>query len=129
MRELGAGRDVFGLIHGDLIQSNYLVDGRPKRVRVHAIDFADFGRGYFLYDIAVTLLMLRPFDRSGAQRVAFLRGYRNIRALSASEEKRIDPFIAIRAVVLARSLLGAPRPSTADLRWVSQTLAWIENLC
>jgi Ser/Thr protein kinase RdoA (MazF antagonist) len=122
---LGAGRDVFGLIHGDLIQPNYLVDGR----HVHAIDFADFGRGYFLYDIAVTLLMLKPFDRTGRQRDAFLRGYRNVRPIRAWEEALIDPFIAIRAVVLANHLLGQPRPNTADLRWVSQTLPWIEKLC
>jgi Ser/Thr protein kinase RdoA (MazF antagonist) len=59
------GRDplAFGLIHGDLIQANYVV----HRNRVGAIDFGDFGRGYFLYDMAVTLLMLKPYStRTGA---------------------------------------------------------------
>jgi Ser/Thr protein kinase RdoA (MazF antagonist) len=115
MRDLGAGPDVFGLIHGDLMQANYLIDGQ----RVHAIDFADFGRGYFLYDMAVTLLMLQPFDRASRQREAFIRGYRSIRPLSRHHELLIDPFIAIRAVVLARWVLGSSKP--LDRRWVAQT--------
>jgi Ser/Thr protein kinase RdoA (MazF antagonist) len=123
MQRLGTGRDVFGLIHGDLIQPNYLVDGR----HVHAIDFADFGRGYFLYDMAVTLLMLRRFDRTGTQRAAFLRGYRSVRTLSREHEESIDPFIGIRATVLSRWLLGAREPTTADLQWVSQAMPDIES--
>jgi Ser/Thr protein kinase RdoA (MazF antagonist) len=124
MKMLGTGADVFGLIHGDLIQSNYLVDG----ARVAAIDFADFGRGYFMYDMAVTLLLLKPFDRSGRQRAAFLRGYRSVRPLRAEHERLIDTFIAVRAVVLAKWLIGARRPRSADLRWVTQTLPWVASL-
>jgi Ser/Thr protein kinase RdoA (MazF antagonist) len=122
MRDLGTGPDVFGLIHGDLMQANYVID---ERARVHAIDFADFGRGYFLYDTAVTLLMLKPFDRSGKQRAAFIRGYRSIRRLTPEHEALLDTFIAIRAAVLARWLLGAVKPSAADRRWAAETLAWI----
>src|SRR6185312_7496739 len=47
MRELGNGSDVFGLIHGDLHQGNYLF----HKGKVHAIDFDTSGWGYFVYDV------------------------------------------------------------------------------
>lgn len=124
MESLGAGRAVFGLIHGDLMQANYVVHNGS----VHAIDFADFGRGYFLYDMAVNLLMLRPFDRSGRQREAFLRGYREIRPLAAANELLIEIFLAVRAVVLCRSIYGSARPEADNLNWVAATLPWLKDL-
>jgi Ser/Thr protein kinase RdoA (MazF antagonist) len=54
-RELGASPDVFGLIHSDLHQENYLF----HRGRVRAIDFDDCGWGHFVYDLAVTLSELQ----------------------------------------------------------------------
>jgi Ser/Thr protein kinase RdoA (MazF antagonist) len=121
MRSLGTSNDVFGLIHGDLIQANYIV----HEDSVRPIDFGDFGRGYFLYDAAVTLLMLKPFDRSGAQRRAFIAGYREVRPLTQEHEELLDTFIAARAVVLARWALGARKRNAGDLRWVAQTLPWL----
>jgi Ser/Thr protein kinase RdoA (MazF antagonist) len=123
MRSLGTGRDVFGLIHGDLTQPNYVV----HRGSVSPIDFGDFGRGYFLYDAAVTLLMLKPFDRTGAQRRAFLAGYRDVRPLLREHEELLDTLIAGRAVVLARWALGARKPDAGNLRWVKQTLPWLRD--
>ena len=54
-RELGTGSDVFGLIHSDLHQENYLFD----RGEVGAIDFDDCGWGHFAYDLAVASSELR----------------------------------------------------------------------
>src|SRR5205085_269921 len=124
MKRLGTGKNVFGLIHGDLMQANYLIDGN----NVHPIDFADFGRGYYLYDMAVTLLMLRPFDRDGSQRAAFIRGYRAIRAFTDEDEALLDILIPARAVLLARWILGAETRSPADVRWVNQTLRLLPSL-
>ena len=53
--ELDARPASAGLIHGDLHQENYLFSGG----RAQAIDFDDCGRGYFLYDLAVTLFSSR----------------------------------------------------------------------
>jgi Ser/Thr protein kinase RdoA (MazF antagonist) len=122
MKTLGYGPDVFGLIHGDLIQSNYVVHGN----RVGAVDFGDFGLGHFLYDMAVTLLMLKPFDPHGRQRKSFIDGYRKIRPLTLEHESLLDVFIAARAVALSRWICGAKAPSKASLAWVAQTVAWLK---
>lgn len=124
MEQLGQGPDVFGLIHGDLMQANYLV----HRGSVRPIDFGDWGLGYFLYDMGITLLMLRPFDASGAQRRAFVEGYRDVRALTQDEEALLDIFIAARAVALMRSALGAKQPVKGNLQWVQETLPWLKEL-
>jgi Ser/Thr protein kinase RdoA (MazF antagonist) len=47
----GTGRDVFGLIHGDLIFQNVLFHQGEAR----AIDFDDCGFGYFVYDLSILL--------------------------------------------------------------------------
>lgn len=92
MQELGEGSDVFGLIHADLHQGNYLFHND----KVHAIDFDTSGWGYFVYDIAVTFstLLSRPDFR--ALRAAFFRGYREVRPLPLEHEKYIEIFIAAR---------------------------------
>jgi Ser/Thr protein kinase RdoA (MazF antagonist) len=102
MRELGFTPDVFGLIHADLIQVNYIF----HRGRVRAIDFGDCGYGYYLYDMAVTLLMLDAFDPDASQRAAFLQGYRQIQPLPAKHEQLLDIFVAGRAAALARWFMG-----------------------
>ncbi len=88
MDRLGCGRDVFGLIHADLVQVNYIF----HRGKVRAIDFGDCGYGYYLYDMGVTLLMLHAFDPDGSQRAAFLEGYRQVRPLSVEHEQSAGPF-------------------------------------
>ncbi len=106
MRSLGTGSGVFGVIHGDLIQSNYLVQGDD----VHFIDFADFGFGHFLYDMAITLFGLHGLDPEARQRRAFLEGYRQVRDLPLDHERFLDVFIAGRALVPARFVLGSSHP-------------------
>jgi Ser/Thr protein kinase RdoA (MazF antagonist) len=123
MHRLGTRPDSFGLIHGDLTQANYLCRGRD----VAAIDFGDFGRGYYLYDMAVTLLMLKPFDPAGRQRAAFLCGYAETRPLPPQCDSLLDLFIAARAVVLARWLLGRRSPDAAERKWVRDTFAWVSS--
>jgi Ser/Thr protein kinase RdoA (MazF antagonist) len=124
MQRLGTGPSVFGLIHGDLIQANYLL----HEGEISVIDFADFGRGFFLYDMAVTLLMLRQFDAYPEKRVAFLEGYRDVRPLDPEQEGLLDAFIAIRGIVLARWILGSHSPQQSDLRWARQTVSQAHEL-
>jgi Ser/Thr protein kinase RdoA (MazF antagonist) len=121
MKYLGTGASVFGLIHGDLIQANYLLN----HGKISVIDFADFGRGFFLYDMAVTLLMLRQFARYPQQRSAFLCGYAEARSLSADHRSLLDTFVAVRATVLARWVVGATSSNAADIQWAHQTISWI----
>ncbi|MEC0093158.1 phosphotransferase enzyme family protein [Paenibacillus macquariensis] len=62
----------YGLVHGDLHQANIIFhDGYP-----HPIDFGRCGFGYFLYDIAHTILGLYP-----SQRELVIKGYESNRKL------------------------------------------------
>jgi hypothetical protein len=86
----------YGLIHGDVIRANALVqpDGN-----VTVIDFDWYGPGWRAYDIASYLLTIHgdPNEQSYAE--AFLSGYDSVRALAADEYKLLPLFEAVRAVL------------------------------
>ena len=92
MQSLGQTREVFGLIHADLYERNYLFCGKS----VHAIDFDGCGWGYYLFDIGVTFSTLLARPDYPALRSAFLAGYRQVRPLSQAHERLIDTFVAAR---------------------------------
>ncbi len=92
MQTLQEGREVFGLIHADLYERNYLF----SKGEVHAIDFDGCGWGYYLFDIGVAFSTLLARTDYPALRQAFLEGYRRVRPLSVSHEALIDTFIAGR---------------------------------
>jgi Ser/Thr protein kinase RdoA (MazF antagonist) len=89
---LGQGPEVYGLIHADLHQENYLFDQGAAA----AIDFDDCGMGYYLYDLAVTLAELYHRPDYPALRSALLEGYARIRPLPAAHEPLIETFMAYR---------------------------------
>lgn len=92
MQTLGEGPEVFGLIHGDLFERNYLF----SKGEVCAIDFDGCGWGYYLFDIGVTFSSLLARTDYPVLRQAFLEGYRRVRPLSVDHEALIDTFIAGR---------------------------------
>lgn len=92
MEALGEQRSIFGLIHADLYERNYLFSGKA----VHAIDFDGCGWGYYLFDIGVTLSTLLEHSSYPQLRQAFLKGYRRVRPLSKEHEALIDVFISGR---------------------------------
>jgi Ser/Thr protein kinase RdoA (MazF antagonist) len=94
LRALGEGPEVFGLIHADLHQRNYLFhDGG-----VGAIDFDDCGYGHWLYDLAVTLNCLQSHPELPTLRAALLAGYRRGRPLPAEHKQCLDAFLALRTI-------------------------------
>jgi Ser/Thr protein kinase RdoA (MazF antagonist) len=101
MRALGERPEVFGLIHADLHQFNYLFD----RGEVRAIDFDDCCHAHFLYDIAVALHGAGDWRATPAMRAAFLAGYRGARPLAAEHEAYLGSFLALRQLILLPWLL------------------------
>jgi Ser/Thr protein kinase RdoA (MazF antagonist) len=95
-RSLGEGPDIFGLIHADLHQENYLF----HRGTVRAIDFDDCGWGHFPYDLAVTLSEISSRPDYDDWRAALLRGYRSVRAFPESHEHALESFRAFRGLLL-----------------------------
>ena len=91
---LGSGPGVFGLIHADIHQRNYLFKSRDVRL----IDFGDCGWGHYLYDLAVTVSELGALPRYADLRAALLDGYRQERDLSLAHEALIDTFVMLRDV-------------------------------
>jgi Ser/Thr protein kinase RdoA (MazF antagonist) len=93
----GTGPDRFGLVHGDFLPENLLVHD----AEVTLLDFDDSGFGWYLFDIATALAMpaLRP--DFPALRDAFVRGYRDRRALGDDELAMLPLFLALRAATYA----------------------------
>ncbi len=95
---LGESREVFGLIHGDLQMTNFLLqDGQ-----LVALDFADCGWGFYLYDIAAALLPLWGQQEFTALQDAFVRGYRRVRPLPVQQQAYLEPFLVARALFVLR---------------------------
>ncbi|MFC9708658.1 phosphotransferase enzyme family protein [Paenibacillus sp. NPDC056933] len=73
----------YGIIHGDLHIGNIVFnDEQPN-----PIDFGRCGYGYYLYDIANTILGLFP-----AQRWEFIRGYESVRTLPIDYVEVLESF-------------------------------------
>lgn len=107
VEELGEDRDVFGFIHGDLHQWNYLFHGEEVR----AIDFDDCGWGYYAYDMAVPLSYLEDRKELPALQEGFLTGYQQVRPLPRCFHEYLDVFLAARILVMIPWILGWPHPS------------------
>jgi Ser/Thr protein kinase RdoA (MazF antagonist) len=95
-RELGEGPEVFGLIHADLHQENYLF----HHGHVGAIDFDDCGWGHFAHDLAVTLSELRWKADYEPLRAGLLRGYRAVRPFPADHERYLEILRGLRLLQL-----------------------------
>ncbi len=106
VQELGESRDVFGFIHADLHQWNYLFHGEE----VCAIDFDDCGWGYYTYDIAVTLSYLEDWGTFPALQDAFLTGYQRVRPLPRRYAECLDVFLAARILHMVPWILSWPQP-------------------
>ncbi len=106
----------FGLIHADLIWKNYFFHAGG----VGAVDFEDCGWGYFLYDLAPTLVGYYDEPHYAALRAGLFAGYRRVCPLSRDDEPLLDTLMAARHVAsccwLARRLADpAWRARAADI--------------
>lgn len=110
MDELGQSKDVFGLIHADLLLKNILFyegEARP-------LDFEYSGWGYFLYDLTPFLWQLRHDKRYSDLRDALWHGYTHLNPLSQRERSLLDTFIVGRHLASCRWIAG--NLGNADIR-------------
>jgi Ser/Thr protein kinase RdoA (MazF antagonist) len=122
-RELGSGPEVFGLIHADLHQENYLF----HRGEMRAIDFDDCGWGHFAYDLTVALSELRGRPEYAAYRAGLLRGYRAVRPLPPEHERYLEVFQGLRTLQLTLwSLEQRDHPAFSD--WETEVREGLADL-
>jgi len=109
LNAFGKNQDRFGLIHSDMRFANLLVNDETT----HLIDFDDCGFSWFLYDFAGTVSFIENHPDIPKFKTAWLRGYRQVRDLSAEDEAEIDTFIMLRRMALLAwigSHINAPEP-------------------
>jgi len=85
----------YGLVHGDLIPSNTLIDAHGT---VALIDFDFYGLGWRAYDLASYLAELRYWQAADGTARAFLDEYQRIRPLAAWELAALPALEAARTI-------------------------------
>lgn len=111
----------YGLIHADLTLENVLVD---ETGRLTAIDFDDFGEGWYLFDLATILFFATPRADYPALSDAVLAGYSRNRELAGPAWEAWDELLVARGL----SYLGwaAGRPETDAARFIESAVApWV----
>jgi Ser/Thr protein kinase RdoA (MazF antagonist) len=94
LEALGRDPERFGLVHGDFLPENLLLDADGG---ITLLDFDDCGEGWLLFDIA-TALFVPSIDESYPEvRDAFVAGYRRVAPLPDAEVERLPLFLALRA--------------------------------
>lgn len=86
-----------GLVHCDLRAANLIVAGNDD---VWVIDFDDSGFSWFLWDLCSTTTLIEHLPRVGDVVAAWLRGYRNVRSLTARDLAAIPDLIFLRRLHL-----------------------------
>ncbi|MCC5969008.1 MAG: phosphotransferase [Pararhodobacter sp.] len=127
----GKGHDRFGLIHADMRLANLLIKGTDTRL----IDFDDCGFGWFMYDFAAAISFIETDPAIPDLKASWLRGYRRVRDLPASDEAEIETFIMMRRMALLAwigSHIEAPEPQALAPHFATDTArlaqAWLERL-
>jgi len=100
--ELDALPHSFGIIHADFLPKNFLFT--PSGVA--AIDFDDVSWGYYLYDLAPTLLLFKSETRNAELREAWLAGYASVRSLPPRHADYLEAFMAARHLASCRWQAG-----------------------
>ena len=105
----GKSPERFNLIHADMRMANLLIGSKGTRL----IDFDDCGFGWLMYDFAAAISFVEDDPRIPDLKAAWLRGYRRVRSLDASDEAEIETMIMLRRMALLAwigSHIEAPEP-------------------
>lgn len=85
LASVGKSAAVFGPIHGDLCNSQFIYGSQ-----IGVVDFDDCALSYYTFDIGIALLLLRQTPEC---QQAFLNGYESVRSLSGHDKKLIETFM------------------------------------
>jgi Ser/Thr protein kinase RdoA (MazF antagonist) len=123
----GNGPGRFGLVHADLRLANLLADGRHLRI----IDFDDCGFSWFMYDFATSVSFIEHDPQVPVLLEAWVRGYRGIAALPASDIEEIPTFVMLRRILLCAWLAShseVPLAGRLGAAYTEGTVAMAEEL-
>ncbi|MDM9381666.1 phosphotransferase [Chlorogloeopsis sp. ULAP01] len=109
---LGQEQNIWGLIHADLHEGNYLL----YNDEFCPIDFARCGFGYYLYDIASTLQYLLPTVRP-----SFFEGYQDIRKLPENYLQITEGFFIMALIEVLSFHVHNP----LEHKWISESVPYI----
>ncbi len=101
-KELDVLPHAFGVIHADFLPKNFLF----TETGVAAIDFDDLSWGYYLYDLAPSLLQFKSESRFEVLRDAWLVGYLSVRTLPEKHLEYLEAFMAARLLASCRWQAG-----------------------
>lgn len=96
LADFGKASDRFGLIHGDLIPENVLMDGEAYTL----IDFDDAGFGWYVADVAIAVFFQVGTPSFAPALHSMLHGYRQVRALSLQDLRMLDVMLFLRGLAV-----------------------------
>jgi Ser/Thr protein kinase RdoA (MazF antagonist) len=110
LAEFGKSSDRFGLIHGDLVPENVLMDGQTCTL----IDFDDAGFGWYVADIAVAVFFQVGTSSFTPALHSMLHGYRQVRALSVDDLRMLDVMLFLRGLAVLGWIKTRRETDTAE---------------
>lgn len=99
---LASATENTGIIHGDLLSKNILLNGN----QLCALDFEYCGWGFYLYDMAPLLWQLRHRADYNLLEEALWAGYTANYSLSETQHAHLETFIAARHLASCRWIAG-----------------------
>jgi Ser/Thr protein kinase RdoA (MazF antagonist) len=118
---------VFGMIHADFHPTNLL---RNKN-GLHIIDFDDCGWAHWLFDITWPAALLAKKHGSTLDFLGeYLRGYEQVRPLSAVERELLPEFMLACAPGMAEMVYTAPIDQRGKVAqgWYAYVVKWVGEL-
>jgi Ser/Thr protein kinase RdoA (MazF antagonist) len=125
--DLDMGPDSFGVIHADLHVGNLVL----SEGRLVLIDFGDCGHGFYLYDLAIMLEVLRYRMSRRAETLgnAYLQGYSHVAALPKGAATLFPTFLVFRELINMKYVLESEnwRNRRWASRWVPESTRKLET--
>ena len=123
MSRLGQRKHHVGIIHADLNPSNIITHAGE----LAPIDFDEFGKGYYLFDLAEQIRTSITPQNWRQRRELALIAYTNKRPLNENEVELFDAFIVATFVAFVNwAFTHARNPD--DLKWVNFSLDIVHRI-